>query len=293
MKGILILFFGLSSNIISTSDMIFNFGSGQNQINNWVLISDNIMGGVSKSNLEYTDNTYTYTVEDSAAGNYKDYTALAASIADNSSVLISSNLVKINVQCYEYNITSPNEIPCWWIFNENPVNNNIYGERDSLGSPQPRFLQDDAEETKAALGDLLLFPNGPYTSKNYEGTPVNINNVNAFADGLFENNIYVLEEDKTKSFYEANCSIDFEDNGSFTKQRTPQIVSNGKNTVSFSKTRRLKITKIRKERHNTTTVSTVFWCVPSFFSRATSFFAQNDVVCIRGRELGVAQGARS
>ena len=57
MKAILILFFGLSSNIISTSDMIFNFGSGQNQINNWVLISDNIMGGISKSNLEYTDNT--------------------------------------------------------------------------------------------------------------------------------------------------------------------------------------------------------------------------------------------
>ena len=195
--------------------------------------------------LEYTDNTYTYTVEDSAAGNYKDYTALAASITDNSSVLISSNLVKINVQCYEYNITSPNEIPCWWIFNENPVNNNIYGERDSLGSLQPRFLQDDAEETKAALGDLLLFPNGPYTSKNYEGTPVNGSNANAFADGLFENNIYVLEEDKNKYSYEANCSIDFEDNGSFAKQRTPQIVSNGKNTVSFNKTRRLKITKIK------------------------------------------------
>ena len=195
--------------------------------------------------LEYTDNTYTYTVEDSAAGNYKDYTALAASITDNNSVLISSNLVKINVQSYEYNITSPNEIPCWWIFNENPVNNNIYGERDSLGFPQPRFLQDDAEETKAALGDLLLFPNGPYTSKNYEGTPVNISNVNSFADGLFENNIYILEEDKTKSFYESNCSIDFEDNGSFAKQRTPQIVNNKENTVSFSKTRRLKITKIK------------------------------------------------
>ena len=52
MKAILILFFGLSVNMISTSDMIFNFGNGQNQIHNWVLISDNIMGGVSKSNLE-------------------------------------------------------------------------------------------------------------------------------------------------------------------------------------------------------------------------------------------------
>ena len=195
--------------------------------------------------LEYTDKTYTYTVEDSTPGNYKNYTALAASIADNNSVLISSNLVKINVQSYIYNVTSPNEIPHWWVFNENPVNNNIYGERDSLGFPQPRFFEDDAEETKAALGGLLLFPNGPYTSKNYEGTPVNGSHINAFADGLFENNIYVLEEDATKSFYEANCSIDFEDNGSFTKQRTPQIVNNKENNISFSKTRRLKITKIK------------------------------------------------
>jgi hypothetical protein len=220
------------------------------------LVKSNVADGYSVSSitnpvvikftrLEYTDNIYTYTVADAAAGNSKDYTALAASITDTNSVLISSELVKINVQAYEYNITSPNEIPHWWIFNENPVNNNIYGERDTVGLPQPRFLQDDAEETKSALGDLLLFPNGPYTSKNYEGTPVDWSDINAFADGLFENNIYVLEEDKTKSFYEANCSIDFEDNGSFAKQRTPQIVNNGKNTVSFSKTRRLKITKIK------------------------------------------------
>ena len=57
MKTILMLLFGLSMNSITTNDMILNFGNGQNQINNWVLLSDNVMGGVSKSNLEYTDNT--------------------------------------------------------------------------------------------------------------------------------------------------------------------------------------------------------------------------------------------
>ena len=218
------------------------------------LVKSNVINGYSVAGitnpvvikftkLEYTDNIYTYTIVD-ADGNSKDFTALAASVSDANSVLISSNLVKINVQTYEYNIISPDKSSCWWIFNENPVNNNIYGERDTLGLPQPRFFEDDAEETKTALGDLLLFPNGPYTSKNYEGTPVTLSDINAFANGLFENNIYVIEEDKTNSFYEANCSIDFEDNGTFTKQATPQIIDNGKNAVSFSKTRRLKITKI-------------------------------------------------
>jgi hypothetical protein len=218
------------------------------------LVKSNVINGYSVAGitnpvvikftkLEYTDNTYTYTIVD-ADGNSKDFAALAASVSDANSVLISSNLVKINVQTYEYNIISPDKSSCWWIFNENPVNNNIYGERDTLGLPQPRFFEDDAEETKTALGDLLLFPNGPYTSKNYEGTPVTLSDINAFANGLFENNIYVIEEDKTNSLYEANCSIDFEDNGTFTKQATPQIIDNGKNAVSFSKTRRLKITKI-------------------------------------------------
>ena len=197
--------------------------------------------------LEYTDNTYPHSVTNQNTGTSKEYTALAASVSDVNSVLISDALVKINVQVYQYTITSPNEIPHWWIFNENPVNNNIYGERIPVGStrpPQPRFFEDETEENKIALGDLLLFPNGPYTSKNYEGTPVDRSNINSFSDGLFENNIYVLEEDQTKCFYETNCSIDFEDNGSFTKQRTPQIVNNEQNNIDFSKTRRLKITKI-------------------------------------------------
>ena len=61
MKPILILLLGLSINSTSTNDLIINFGSGPNQTNNWVLLSDNVMGGVSKSKLEYTDNTLILT----------------------------------------------------------------------------------------------------------------------------------------------------------------------------------------------------------------------------------------
>jgi NADH dehydrogenase [ubiquinone] 1 alpha subcomplex assembly factor 1 len=61
MKAILMLFLGLLLNSLTTNELTFNFGSGKNQINNWVMISDNIMGGVSKSKLEYTENTMILT----------------------------------------------------------------------------------------------------------------------------------------------------------------------------------------------------------------------------------------
>jgi monofunctional biosynthetic peptidoglycan transglycosylase len=56
MKAIVILFLGLSLNIMKTDDSVIDFGNGQNQINNWVMISDKIMGGVSKCKLDYTQN---------------------------------------------------------------------------------------------------------------------------------------------------------------------------------------------------------------------------------------------
>lgn len=57
MKAIFILFLAMSLNIMTTNDSIIDFGNGQNQINNWVMISDNIMGGISKSKLEYTQSS--------------------------------------------------------------------------------------------------------------------------------------------------------------------------------------------------------------------------------------------
>ena len=61
MKAILILFFGLSLTSYTANESTYDFGSGQNQVNNWVMISDNVMGGVSKSKLEYTENTMILT----------------------------------------------------------------------------------------------------------------------------------------------------------------------------------------------------------------------------------------
>jgi hypothetical protein len=61
MKFMLIFLLGLSVTGTTTNELTFNFGSGQDQISNWVLISDNIMGGISKSKLEYTQSAMVLT----------------------------------------------------------------------------------------------------------------------------------------------------------------------------------------------------------------------------------------
>lgn len=198
--------------------------------------------------LEYANATYDYQIVDSD-GNAKTYSALSASIVDNNLNLVSSSLVKINIQTYDYSIVSNGIVSNWWMFDENPINNNIYGERDTLGYIQPRFFQDESEDNKLILSNLFVLPNGPYTSKNYEGTPATISDKNGLADGLFNNNIYIKEQPgaatTNKYSYESNCLIDFDDNGSFIKQKTPQSISNKQNIVDFNATRRLRITKIK------------------------------------------------
>jgi NADH dehydrogenase [ubiquinone] 1 alpha subcomplex assembly factor 1 len=57
MKAFLILFFGLSITSYTSNESTYDFGSGKNQVSDWVMMSDTIMGGVTKSNLEYTQNT--------------------------------------------------------------------------------------------------------------------------------------------------------------------------------------------------------------------------------------------
>jgi hypothetical protein len=204
-------------------------------------------GAVLRFNkLEYTNQTFKYIIADSLNGTEASYTALGAGIFNSSFDLVSPDLVKVNVQSYLYNVVSPQEINHWHIFNENPINNNTYGERSTVGLPQPRFFQDEAEENKSVLEDLFYFPNGPYTSKNYEGSPIDINHINSFADGLFENNIYVKEESqKAGSVFESNCSIDFVDNGQITKLKSLPQIRNKNNNVSFNQTRRLKITRVK------------------------------------------------
>ena len=44
-----------------STDLVIDFGKSNGKNKDWILISDNIMGGVSKSKLEYLDNSFLLT----------------------------------------------------------------------------------------------------------------------------------------------------------------------------------------------------------------------------------------
>ena len=55
----IIILFLLSIATVKASEqsLVFDFGNTSDRVQNWVLISDNIMGGISKASVKYTDNT--------------------------------------------------------------------------------------------------------------------------------------------------------------------------------------------------------------------------------------------
>lgn len=168
--------------------------------------------------------------------------SINASVLDSAGVLLDASKVKFNIQTYTYNVVIDSEANQWVLFNKNPINNNIYGEREAVNFSQPRFFEDEAQETKDLLSNLLFFPNGPYTSKNYEGKPVSVSSLNGLTDGLYENHIYIKEENQDAVKYESNYVLEILDNGNIVKQKPP---ASPQQKVRFSDTRRLQITKIK------------------------------------------------
>ena len=168
--------------------------------------------------------------------------SINASVLDSAGVLLDASKVKFNIQTYTYNVKINLEANQWVLFNKNPINNNIYGEREAVNFSQPRFFEDEAQETKDLLSNLLFFPNGPYTSKNYEGKPVSVSSLNGLTDGLYENHIYIKEENQDAVKYESNYVLEILDNGNIVKQKPP---ASPQQKVRFSDTRRLQITKIK------------------------------------------------
>jgi len=168
--------------------------------------------------------------------------SINASVRDSAGILLDASKVKFNIQTYTYNVKINSEANQWVLFNKNPINNNIYGKRETVDLSEPRFFEDEAQETKNLLSNLLFFPNGPYTSKNYEGKPVSISSLNGLTDGLYENNIYIKEENQDPVKYESNYVLEILDNGNIVKQKPP---ASNQQKVRFSNTRRLQITKIK------------------------------------------------
>jgi len=169
------------------------------------------------------------------------FQATYPSIADTGLALVDPALIRFNIQIYKYELKPKNTTHQWSIFNKNPINDNNYGSKESAGLITPRFFEETPLETRNSSAVLFSFPNGPFTSKNHEGSPVTTAHITSLEEGLFENNIIVTEESKNVLSYESNCVLDFAHNNRLVKQLAPT----NPESITLSKTRRLKVTKIK------------------------------------------------
>lgn len=186
--------------------------------------------------------------------NNTTYYYIKSAPTDSAGNLIPVAKLKLNIQAYKYNVTYPEQDLNWVIFNGNPINNNAYGAststQQSLNGQYsiPRFFQDATEDAKSEALIDLQFPNGPYTSKNYEGTPVKEENITSLKNGLFDNTI-TIKEDRGREFnYESNCTLDILENGILQKGQAPEAAAINDpegNRITLDNTRRLRITKVR------------------------------------------------
>ena len=154
-----------------------------------------------------------------------------------------SNFFRFNIQVYDYSSIERSEHHQWLIFNKNPINNNTYVNEDpAYDVGNINFFEESDRETINEISVFTRFPNGPSTSKNHEGTPIDSDHIASLDDGLFKNKIIVIEESKVKLEYNSNCVLDFVDNqASITKHSVPNVFED----VLFSNKRRAKITKVK------------------------------------------------
>ena len=156
-----------------------------------------------------------------------------------------SDFFRFNIQVYDYSSIECLEYDQWLIFNKNPINDNAYGNQEpAYKAGNINFFEEDFFEALNPRSIPAQFPNGPFISKNHEGTPIDLNSIASLDDGLFKNKIIVIEESKVKLEYNFNSVLDFVEDGVIAKQSVPSDSENFKNALFLNK-RRVKITKVR------------------------------------------------
>ena len=207
-------------------------------------IKTNEIANVNKTNaivLKFNKKAFgqkTYVKQDSV----NSYRAIDTTVADSNGQMIDQAKVFFNLQKYNYEakiVTSDDNksIP-WYTNKQNPINDDNYGADNVFGLVIPRFFQDSPEEAKAIAENLITFPNGPSTSKNYEGVPVDSSNINAFADGAL-NNTLKIKEANFSYLLENDFVLNFTNSGRLAKEEGLA------NVQDFALSRRLKITRVK------------------------------------------------
>lgn len=172
------------------------------------------------------------------------YLAYSFSLLQNNTTQLPPEKAFFNIQIYDYAVAQT-QINNRWVTNkDNPYNSDYFGAENIYGDIIPRFFEDtvDNEDKRKAL-QLLDYPNGPASSKNFEGVTV-LNEptiINSLTDGTIKNSIKVEEAD-LRSYERFNDFIlDFNTGGKIIKgfgidTNVPR---------KFSDTKRLKITRVK------------------------------------------------
>jgi hypothetical protein len=172
------------------------------------------------------------------------YLAYNFSLLQNNTTQLPPEKAFFNIQIYDYTVAETEKNNCWVTNKDNPYNDDFFGADNIYGNTIPRFFEDavDNEDKRKAL-ELLDYPNGPASSKNFEGIPV-LNEptiINSLTDGTIKNSIKVTEEGGR--FYENSNDfmLDFNVGGKIVKG----LGLNSNVPRKFTDTKRLKITRIK------------------------------------------------
>lgn len=172
------------------------------------------------------------------------YLAYNFSLLQNNTTHLPPEKAFFNIQIYDYTVAETEKNNCWITNKDNPYNDDFFGADNIYGNTIPRFFEDavDNEDKRKAL-ELLDYPNGPASSKNFEGITV-LNEptiINSLTDGTIKNSIKVTEQGG-RSYEDFNdFMLDFNTGGKIIKgfgidTNVPR---------QFLDTKRLKITRVR------------------------------------------------
>lgn len=185
----------------------------------------------------FTDNSYILNIDTSS------FRCIDTVVLNSSNNLVDSSKVFFNLKKYTYSPILQNDTNQWFTNKQNPINDDNYGADNTFGLTIPRFFQDSSEDSQSIGLELLNPPNGPSSSKNYEGKIVDRSNFNSFSDGILENTLEIKEKNQSFSF-ENDFVLDFNNSdGKLIKFK--EYAQTDLKNISFSRSKRLKISRVK------------------------------------------------
>ncbi len=178
--------------------------------------------------------------------------AISTNVLNSSNVEYDITDLFFNIQVYDYSVEVKNSTTSWFTNKLNPYNNDLFGKDEEVAQQTfeqtqdgqvVKFFEETTSDTTKELGvQLSNYPNGPASSKNYEGIKVTQGNLPSFTNGVLKNNLVLVEEGEpaTRTSFSSNLVLNLKGTNGVIKEK--QITEKN---VSFNEVARLKISRVR------------------------------------------------